>query len=70
MQSSAATGSALPWPFDPGVCVGQGMDDATADNHAAGARRWVRGIGYALRVLLAPAALGVLLAALNWRLWA
>jgi hypothetical protein len=46
------------------------MDDATADNHAAGARRWVRGIGYALRVLLAPAALGVLLTALNWKLWA
>jgi hypothetical protein len=46
------------------------MDDAMAANHAAGAGRWVRGIGYAMRVLLAPAALGVLLAALNWKLWA
>lgn len=46
------------------------MGVPTADGHATGAGRWVRGAVHALLALLAPAALGVLLAALNWKLWA
>jgi len=45
------------------------MDIRTAANHTASALGWVRRIANGLLVLLAYTGFGVLLIALNWKLW-